>query len=568
MAIIKQPLSNLKLSKLGADISTGYDYAYGTALQAGRTSLGDTFKLASKNISIPGLADGGILGKYDGYYRNGNISFSSLFSGSYLDGSLGQVVYHKNVSIDTGQWRSNVPGAPYYTSNGSASGAMIAGTNGDLNGAFIGYGPNYESYYMWGGNSKHWRIGVNIYRLSADGTEFQRVYTHHHLADSIGDQSSVSIGLGNFEPTQNIKYTGTIYRLQDNGNPILALGGYNISANTVNGNGYMPRIYLNGVNQWGQPLDAIDTGDNDSGLRTGLFLWQRQWWGPRLIGFKHNGSTITTQNAQSMDVFYQGWIFDHHFGGQGGVAWSPVSKRAVVIFTYEPNGTTYGRNMAINNVIFEPEEAAFVSPPDTDIIHFIWGGGEECKPDLGQYTGGAIDYMCSNEPYGDFFAYAFMNVSNDRLYVRLATVNWNEWRGGNNKCNWPELGEAIYSGINHLQRVRVTRLNVITNQNGNPIIHFAVSYVNSSNQTIVKIFRGGPETPFAEIASYTPNNRGLLARNGGPSGLGNGAGRGQHAIVVGTTNDGAQTTYTWDGSKSGSLSRSGDQDLTRAIKLV
>ena len=125
MAIIKQPLSNLNLSRLGADISTGGGYAFDAyatpAVHTGRTSLGDTFKLASKNISIPGLADGGILGKYDGYYRNGNISFSSLFSGSYLDGSLGQVVYHKNKSIDAGQWRSNVPGAPYYTSNGSAS---------------------------------------------------------------------------------------------------------------------------------------------------------------------------------------------------------------------------------------------------------------------------------------------------------------------------------------------------------------------------------------------------------------------------------------------------------------
>ena len=562
----KQSLSNLKLSKLGADISTGNGYYLGE--RGSRISIGDTLRNVNRNgfLGADGMPNGSGDARVAGYYSATDLSFSQIFgSGDTVGNNL---VYIKSTPYSSGMWRSDL--SPYYTSNSGASGAMIAGTNGDLNGSFIGYGPNYESYYMWGGNSKHWRIGTNIYRLSADGTEFQRVYTWHHVTDSIGDQSSVSLGLGGMEPSSNLKYTGTIYRLQDTGNPTAAIGAYNISTNQLNNNAWMSRNAINGVNQWGQPLDAIDVGSSASGLRTGLFLWQRQWWGPRLVLFNHNGSSITTQNAQSMDVFYQGWIYEHNFGGQGGVAWSPHTNKVVTIFTYEPNGTTYGRNMAINSITINPDAATFDSPPETDIIHFIWGGNDQCKPDYGQYSGGHIDWMAYHPDFGDIWAYAFLNVSQNRIIVRLASVNWDQWQPGNNRCNWPEAGQYIYTGVNSLQRCRVTRLHVIDdNGQGGPTVFFALSYVNSSNQTVVKIYRGGPSFGLFEIASYIPNNRGLLARNGGGSQSNEyGWGTGQHAIVMGTTNDGAQTTYTWDGSKSSSLSRAGDQDQTLAIKLV
>jgi len=241
----KQSLSNLKLSKLGADISTGNGYYLGE--RGSRISIGDTLRNVNRNgfLGADGMPNGSGDARVAGYYSATDLSFSQIFgSGDTVGNNL---VYIKSTPYSSGMWRSDL--SPYYTSNSGASGAMIAGTNGDLNGSFIGYGPNYESYYMWGGNSKHWRIGANIYRLSADGTEFQRVYTWHHVTDSIGDQSSVSLGLGGMEPSSNLKYTGTIYRLQDTGNPTAAIEAYNISTNQLNNNAGMARNAIKDVNQ-------------------------------------------------------------------------------------------------------------------------------------------------------------------------------------------------------------------------------------------------------------------------------------------------------------------------------
>ena len=563
--IIKQPLSNLKLSMLGADISTGGDYAYGVL--GARISIGDTLRNVNRGSFLPvaGMADNGYSSRLSGYYNGSNISFSSIL-GSGQTSDWRNVVYFKTTPYDSGQWRSDF--SPYYTSNSSASGALIAGTNGDLSGAFLGFDTKYNSYWMWGGASKHWRIGVNIYRLSADGTEFQRVYTHHHLVDSISDQSSISLGLSNFAPS-DVKYTGTIHRDQADGVPKLSIGGYSIGANTVNGNSWMAKHALNGVNAWGQPLDAIDLEEIGNGYKTGIMLWQRQWWGPRLVAFSHNGSSIVHQSMQALDVFYQSWICDHNFGGQGGVAYSPITKKVCALFTYEPNGTTWGRNLAINSVTLNGANTnypSFEGAVDTHLIHFIWGGGDWCRSDLGQYSGGAIEWLgYEGNMESDVFAYAVLNVSNGRVYIRCATRNWNE--PSNNRCSWPEIGEKYYTGVNFVQRVRISRLNTFTDENGWLAGHFAFSYVNSSNQTVVKIFRWS-QHEFTEIASYIPNNRGLLARNGTPNdGEPYSPGGGQHAIVVGTTNDGLQDTYIW-GGKGDYLSRSGDQDLTRAIKLV
>lgn len=565
--LIKQALSNIKLSKLGADISTGEGYAYGT--YGARTSIGDTFRNVNRTNTIPiaGFADGGYAGRIQGYYNGSNISFSSIF-GSGQTSDYRNIVYLKSTPVDAGQWRSNL--SPYYTSNSGASGALIAGTNGDLSGAFLGYDTNYNSYWMWGGASKHWRIGVNIYRLSADGHEFQRVYTHHHLVDSISDQSSICLGLSTFNPS-DAKWTGTIHRDQADGVPKISIGSYNIAANTVNGNAWMSKNALNGVNAWGQPLDAIDLGVNDAnGRRTGIMLWQRQWWGPRLVAFSHNGSGgILHQTMQALDVYYQSWICDHNFGGQGGVAYSPVTNKVAALFTYEPNGTTWGRNLAINSVTLmgaDSDYPYFEGEVETSLIHFIWGGGDPCKADLGQYSGGAIEWLgFEANQNSDVFAYAVLNISNDRLYIHCATRNWDE--PNNNKCSFPEIGSTYFTGINSVQRVRIARLDTKLDENGWVSGHFALSYVNSANNTIVRIFRWS-QHEFTEIASYTPNSRGLLARNGTPrNGEPYGIGGGQHAIVIGTTNDGLQDTYIW-GGKNASLSRTGDQDLTRAIKLV
>lgn len=574
---------NLSLGKMGASMSTGLNNWYGS--WNGRISIGDTFR----NVSRTGtgapkhgvFANSGGANRLSSYYGASNISFSSLFNGDGFDTVDGIAAYFRSAFVDAGQWRNNIDNAPYYTSNSSANGAIIAGTNGDLNGSFIGYGPGMESYYMWGGNSKHWRIGVNIYRLSADGSEFQRVFTHHHIADSIGDQSSVSLGLGAFSPG-TVKHGGVIYRLQDNGNPTLGIGAYNITNNTFNGNGWMPRIALNGVNQWGQPLDAIDIGpSDDSAMRIGAFLWQRQWWGNRVVFFKHNGSSVINQSMQSLQKWYQDWIVDHNFGGQGGLAYSPVSGKMVCAFVYEPNGTTAGRNLALNSFnvynVDSTNNAIVTDGLETDVIHFIWGGRDACKQDLGTYSAAHIAYLTSDEDNGDYFALIFINESQNRVIIRLMSVHWPSWRSGSNMCNWVVWGEAIYTGVNAWQRVRVTRVDINQiNDRGAPSYEmvFAASYVNSSNQTVVKTFKFA-EGAMAEWNTFTPHHRGLLAGNGTPANIDGanrgdfGRGRGQHVIVMGGTNDGVMTTYTWDGSKTGgSLSRSGDQDLTRAIKFV
>jgi hypothetical protein len=550
----KQSLSNLKLSLLGKAVSTGgEDFGTGGA----RISINDTFR--SVQTIYPWIVEG------NSFEGQNNISLSSLmgqhnFPSGTQPGS--QVAYVKRTPVDAGQWRSDL--GTYYTSNSGASGALIAGTNGDLNGSFLGFGPNYESYWMWGGASKHWRIGVNIYRLSADGHEFQRVYTHHHLVDSISDQSSLSVGLGGMNDIGNTKYGGVIWRNQATGEPNLAIGAYSISANTFNNNGWMSNITLSGVNAWGQPLDAIDIGPD-----SGIMLWQRQWWGPRLVLFKRSGTGLSYQSMQALDVFYQSWICDHNFGGQGGVAYSPVSNQCMSIFTYEPNGTTWGRNLALNSVrIMDPDNPYFEGEVTTHLLHFIWGGSDPCREDLGQYSAAAIDWLgFDSNLNSDVIAYAYIVPNTGTVYVHASTRNWDE--PNNNKCSFPDIGMWTYGGVNTVQRLRVTRLSSYHHTNGGLIAHFAVSYVDSSNNTQVKVYRVESQGLGAEeIASYTPNARGLLARNGGGAiGRYSGVGRGNHLVVVGTTNDGLQDTYIW-GGKSGSLSRSGDQDLTRAIKFV
>lgn len=568
--ILQQGLNNVRLSMLGADVATGADYALGVA--GAKTSVNSILRsidrTAYQNI-------GPLSGAANNYFNANNISIRGIFRDTTEGFGTSTLAYYKSTPVYIG----NYSATGWYTSSSGASGMLIAGTNGDYAGAFLGYGPNYETYYIVGGPSKHWRIGVNIYRVAADGSDFYRVYTHHHLADYINDQSTASIGLGPFYPGNHVKRLATIFRNQGDGKPTMILSYYDPVGNTVNGNSWISGVILNDVNEWGQVLDAINiesVGNSETEVSCGAVLWQRQWWGPRVVFFKHNGSSVLSQTMRTLDVFYQSWITDHNFGGQGGVAYSPVSNKCVAIFQYEPNGTSTGRNLAINsftvnNADGDPNTAITCSGVATDIIHFIWGTTEPCKADLGTYSAAHIAYMHS-DGIGDWFAYAFINNSQDRVIIRLATVNWSTWASDNNRCNWPDFGDHIYTGINHYQRVRVTRLNVIPHSDpGQSIITFAASYVNSSNQTVVKIFRYDGGTT-EEIASYVGgtnfnNYRGLLAANGTPGSMGFGAGRGQHALVIGTTNDGLQDTYIW-GGKGDYLGRSGDQDLSVLIKYV
>ena len=571
--ILKQGTTNIKLSLLGADVATGADYALGVA--GAKTSVGNLLRNIDRSAYLP--VNGSLNGnRLQDYYNANNISISSFFTGNPDMFGGSELVYYKTTPIYAG----NYDASGWYTSNSGASGMLIAGTNGDYGGAFLGYGPNYESYYVVGGPSKHWRIGVNIYRIDADGTNFYRVYTHHHVADYINDQSATALGLGPFHPGSHYKRLGVLFRNQANGKPTLLVSYYDPAGNTVNGNNWISGVILNDVNEWGQVLDAINIesqGNSETDVQVGAMLWQRQWWGPRVVFFKHNGTSVLNQTMRTLDVYYQSWIVDNNFGGQGGIAYSPVSNRCLCIFTYEPNGTTNGRNLAINNFEVynadsDPNTAITCSGVNTDIVHFIWGTTEPCKADLGTYSAAHIAYM-NTDDNGDWFAYAFINDSQNRVIIRLASINWNTYSGSQNRCNWVEYGEFIYTGVNIYQRVRVTRLNVIPSSNpGESVITFAVSYVDSSNNTVVKIYRYADGNTTL-LSSYTGgtggfnNYRGLLASNSTFTPGNFGSGRGQHAIVIGTTNDGYQDTYIW-GSKGSYLSRSGDQDLTVLIKYV
>ena len=480
------------------------------------------------------------------------------------------------------------------TGTNSLNGAILAGTNGDHEATVVGRDAYGNWYYAAGFQGHSWRPGGNLYRINADGSGVTRVFSYHHLADMISDQSWTVAPLNNIFSTAGDGYFAIATRWQNNGLPVYLTtrwtGTYDGVTSTadIQGRNNLAINSIGGVSEWGQILDAINLPNTDDRYTTGVVLWQRQWWGQRLIFNKRNGSTgILNTHIRHMDQFngYQNWTNDHNSGNASGLTWSPNTNRIYLIHVHG-DCQSVCRSLSINHVdVSNINGTSTISTgtPSLGLIHFIWGGWNSCVPDWGYYTGSHICWIGWTGSY-DRLAYAFMRErnspygywpGNNGLWFRI--VQAQNLRTGtypsveNNKCNYPEEYEQfVTSDVNYYQRIRVRRLGIQRVHNSsNSLIEtytwVALSWVNTSQQVRVRIWRFNNATRVTQQMEdlTTSTWRGTIAFNGSfvstdyeP----------QHLLVLGTDNSGLQQTYVWASGKP--YNPGYDQDRTTMIRFL
>ena len=454
------------------------------------------------------------------------------------------------------------------TGTNTLNGALNHGTNGDYEATVVGRDTLGNWYYTVGMHSAAWRPGVNLYRVSGDGQSLTRIYSHHHIGDAIHDQGTTCIPLSSTLGT-NSGYLAIMTRWSDQGKPMVFITDWSSSGSvTGSQSNFLAKNYLTGGDAWGQPLDGINIPNTSPGYTTGIMLWQRQWWGPRLLCFKRNNSNgIQNQTAISMQLYYHDYTVDHQFSGTGGITYSPVTSKLYLIFAYRPEQRSdAGRNLGMLSCVLGTVNGSGAITEGTkeyDWLHYQWGGG--CSEDMGNYTACHVCYLGNNG--NDILAYAFLHVESEVMYFRVCQ-NTNQSEG---RCQYAESFEDQEPGVNLWQRVRVRRLGVsrVHDDGGNLVdtyYNVGVSWVDSSNQTRVKTYRvRHANLSTVETGNYSPsgNFRGSLGFNGTVETTDE---EPQYSMVIGTDNAGLQTTYVWASGKS--YNPGYDQDRSTLIRLV
>ena len=454
------------------------------------------------------------------------------------------------------------------TGTNTLNGALNHGTNGDYDATVVGRDSSGNWYYTVGMHSAAWRPGVNLYKIPADGSSITRIYSHHHIGDAIHDQGTLCIPLSS-TLSVNSGYLAIMTRWSDQGKPMVFITDWSSSGSvTGSQSNFLPKNYLTGGDAWGQPLDGINIPNTSPGYTTGIMLWQRQWWGPRLLCFKrNNASGIQNQTAISMQLFYHDYTVDHQFSGVGGITFSPVTNKIYLIYSYRPEERSdAGRNLGMLSCVIgniNGSGAITEGAKEYDWIHYQWGGG--CNEDWGNYTASHVCYLGNNG--NDILAYAFIQVESESLYFRVCQ-NTNQSEG---RCQYEESFEENIGGVNPWQRVRVRRLGVsrIHDDGGNLVetyYNVALSWVDSSQQTRVKTYKvKHSNLATTELGDYSPsgNFRGTVGFNGTVE---NTSEEPQYNMIIGTDNAGLQTTYTWASGKS--YNPGYDQDRSRVLRLV
>lgn len=519
-----------------------------------------TNKIAVGNV-VRDMPTSEVLGPDPSLYAGGgwyNISLKELMSvGLYTKSSIRQY----NTMAKTG--------------TNSLNGGMIPGTNGDYMGTCVGRDDRGNWYYVQAHQGQSWRPGANLYRVESDGSYFSRIYSHHHIADLIPDQGTLVVALNDVGSTAGTGHFAFITRWQNTGEPVAGITTWNGPGASIYGSNNVPFSVLAGVNAWGMPLDAINIPNTDPNYTTGVMLWQRQWWGPRLVFFKRNGGTgIQNQTQQALDVYYQTWIWDHNFCGQGGVAFSPNSSRIYAIFTYEPqdqggNGQDAGINLAINHLTvgnINGSGAITTSGLATSILHFIWDSPN--GPFFGFFRGAHICYLGVAPNGQDQLAYAFTRANDNDIHIRFVTYDPN----GQDYYRYAVSSEDSMGGVNTYQRIRITRMGVsrVHNEVGQldaTYYNVALSYVDDGNNTRIKTYRvrASDLQIMSSQQDYQPtgNYRGILATNTTPYSTDQ---EPQHAVVLGTNNTGLQNTYVWASGKP--YNTGVDHDNARMLRFI
>lgn len=517
-----------------------------------------------------------------GSYSTSNLRLSSFFG----EGGAGYTKHRAYVNTSLGKYGTN-----------SLNGAILAGTNGDHEATVVGNDAYGNWYYVAGFQSHAWRPGANLYRINASGhvtpnTGYgvSRVYSYHHLADMIQDQSTTVVPLDNIWSRSGSGHFAIATRYQNTGRPIYLTtrwaGSYDGVTNTgsIYGANNLALNQIFGVSEWGQVMDGINIPNSDARYTTGVVLWQRQWWGQRVIFNKRNGDIgILNTHVRHMDAFngYQNWTNDHNSGNGSGITYSPATNRIYVAHVHG-DCQSVCRSFSINHTVVSNQNGTgtiSTSAAFLGLIHFIWGGWDSCRADWGHYTGCHITWL---DNYGgrDKLAYAIMRErnspygywpGNNGLWFRIVTANIAN-NNNNTKCSYPELYEQFVTGdVNYYQRIRVRRMGVQRVHNSSNTLtatyHWvALSWVDGSQRTRIRIWRVNFATNgVQQMADITQNTayRGTIAFQGTPVDYGF---EPQHLFVLGTANTGLQNTYVWAGGKP--YNPGYDQDQSVMVRFL
>ncbi len=483
-------------------------------------------------------------------------------------------------------------------------GGILAGTNGDQEGYFVGRDAAGNHYYVGSFNSYLWRPGANLYRMRADGGNLQRVFSWADLANMVPVNSSSGGPMSNITSNAGSGWFFMSMR-RDDGVPRIMVTSWSAGniydAETINssitGNNNVPQTVLSGVDQWGQVSDAINIPNTDDRYTTGATLYIRSNQGPRIVFAKRNGSNgILNQHTRNMAAFndppyvYDNVVVDNNSGCTGGLCFSPGTSRIYVIFTYEQlssSGQNGGENLLINftNVGgFNGTGTISTDPPRLGLIHFIWGEGGGCRPDWGTFTAAHICYLDTISGT-DRLAYAFTKIRTSFRGYNGSVANgvWFRITNANpinnvypaaesDQCGeYPSLYEQfVTSDVNYFQKIRVRKMGVQRIHNASNVLSetwywVALTWVDGSQRIRVRIWRANFATnTFQQMHDFTgiDSFRGSAAFNGTHSVLTH---EPQHLFLLGTINAGAQTTETYSGK---SYDPAGEQDQSKSIRFV
>ena len=576
---------------------------------------GDVGQVVGTGTQVLGPPVGHSTNLYD-IIVNGNSTRRSSFvsNGSAYNTtpvSLSVFFGHSGPGSGTNQTPKSGPG---YTKNNATyvatlnklgtnqrRGGILAGTNGDQEAYFVGRDAAGNHYYVGSFNSYLWRPGANLYRMRADGGVLQRVFSWADLANMVPVNSSSGGPMSNITTNAGSGWFFMSMR-RDDGVPRIMVTSWSAGniydGETINssitGNNNVPQTVLSGVSQWGQVSDAINIPNTDDRYTTAATLYIRSYEGPRVVFTKRNGSNgILNQHMRNMAAFdegggpYDNWVVDHNSGNTGGICFSRGTNRLYTCFAYEPREASGGENLLINVTDvgnFNGTGTITTNTPRLGLIHFIWGGNNNCLPDWGSYTAAHICYL---DTIGgvDRLAYAFTKIRTsvrgyypsqpNGLYFRIARVNNMPTpmpSANYNRCTgFPEIFDThVTTDVNYFQKIRVRKMGVqrVHDSSNNLTATWywvALSWVDGSQRIRIRIWRVNFVTltveqmhDFTGIDSF----RGSAAFNGHHT---TDIHEPQHLFLLGTINAGAQTTETYGGK---SYDPAGEQDQSKSIRFV
>jgi hypothetical protein len=463
----------------------------------------------------------------------------------------------------------NVDNTTYSIRNGW--GELNVGTNRDFMAHLLAIDTTTGiRYYAGPQNSWGWRPGCTIYKV--DGTCVTPIsrYTNNNILGSIPQRGVTGAP---FSPIINVTSGYGINAFSEDGNNarmVFLLYSWNVNTPSITYQTYTnsSNIPDMAASEEGAE-DALWLGDGGAtGFDTVAVLVQRQWWGRRICFAKrNNGGTFNSFKVQAMFNQYEENQTQGDNNG-GCLAWDPINNVIYAVYVYRiaPGPWNSGLIYSKCNVNLNGTGQVQTSGMTT----------------YRRYNAGAI-------PGARSLGTAI--IHNDGVYNYLAT-SWNRTTNGlwdiyleiyrNNPSTntYTKMGNTenllIQGGLfnDGAERIRIEKFadTEIVDSNGSPVNtykNFVVSYVDSSNNTILRWFRfdqnnvgtGNNALTLMDTVTLASNYRGILGRNFSEitnQWL-------NSTLVMCSTANGSGNTYPWN---SKAYNYQGLADVSVMLRLV